>query len=67
MNLRDYKQIEIEPIIDITIYKQNWNWTYNRLEITGRLKKGKQIIEITLKLKDATNREYNLQATWKWT
>ena len=67
MNLRDYKQIEIEPIIDITIYKQNWNWTYNRLEITRRLKKGKQIIEITIKLKDATNRDYNLQANWKWT
>jgi hypothetical protein len=40
MNLtKDYKQIEIEPIIDITIYKQIEILTYNRLGIIGKLKK----------------------------
>jgi hypothetical protein len=53
MNLiRDYKQIEIEPIMDITIYKQieiepiiirDYKATekdeHNRLEITIKLKK----------------------------
>jgi hypothetical protein len=40
MNLtKDYKQIEIEPIIDITIYKQIEILTHNRLGITGKLKK----------------------------
>ena len=42
MNLRDYKQIEIEPIIDITIYKQTENEhkqqiTYNKIHYTSIL------------------------------